>query len=515
MMNFNVRRFMPLISLLVLMLAMLGLMSVKWLPTGDVAQAAPEQQFGYSQPVFTSTSPAYGFNNVPSLIYLHGQDLQPPVTVNLVPATGTNQMLNVTYNDLELVAAEVPAGLTPGFYDVTIQNFGGVATMPDAYEVLPAGGVDDLVSSEEWLWSNPFPLRVGYRNSSIGLLVQHLGGRYSIDEVTVEFRLDNPVSGQVIGRGLTNVLAPFATESTDPVFWEPETAGVYKVCAIIDPDNEVPEYNENNNVTCRDLTVLDIALDIVPPEVEEDSFMIYDNAFTTPQVTVTLDLNATDPGAQASGMFGIKYVEFEYILGAHRWVPVQRTDWIDYDSATPDFPWSLVRTYGMRYMQAWASDNAGNISLIPGVDVIDLLPSEQSDHVGQHGVVFYRVLLEEGDTFNVALTPEAGDPDLYVWGPNGQLWPSNSYVGPEQITFQAPTKGTYQIEVHGFTDADYRLNFDVTAINQSILSLVKRAGDKVQPPEPAVPLDEWPEFFDVDPPTPVGPTMLYLPIVTD
>ena len=51
-----------------------------------------------------------------------------------------------------------------------------------------------------------------------------------------------------------------------------------------------------------------------------------------------------------------------------------------------------------------------------------------------------------------------GDADLYVWGLDDQLWYGNNQAGLEDlVAFNAPITGTYQIEVHGYTAAHYRL----------------------------------------------------------
>lgn len=461
-------------------------------------------------------SPAYGFDNVPNLIYIHGHldsHFTRPLTVML-----GSELLEVSYVESALIAAVVPDRLPVGMYNVTVQYGSDQSeTMVNAYEVLDADVVNDLLSSDEWMWSDPFPLRVGYTGSSVGLLVQHLGGRETIDEVTVEFRQDT-ITGTLIGQSLTNVLAPFATEATGPVTWEPEQAGEHTICAIIDPQNKIRESNEENNTVCQTLTVQPSHLDVMPPEVQENSFLIADNAPTTEQITVTLAASAIDyPNIGGSGLQGVKYVEFEYSLGAHRWIPVQRTEWLTDTDAMSDYPWHLVPTYGMRYMQAWVADNAGNISLEPGTDVIGFLPTKQADEVGRYGVVFYRILLEEGENLDVTLTPLKGDPDLYIWGPNGQLWHSNSYTGIENVSLEAPVKGTYQIEIHGFTDASYQLAFEERTFARKNLwpsfHHDLQVGPKPLPKEETTPLDEWPEFYDVEAP-PIVDNTLYLPITT-
>ena len=341
-MSFKTKRFVPFLSVLVLFFGMLALLSTNGLPTKSVAQAASHDVATESKSddavtlqgevtstdvIISNTSPAYGFDNVSTIIYINGSGFEAPLSVKL----GLTQSLQIVYSDTELLAAIVPAGVELGLYNVTVEAAGGSATDPNGYEVLDAGHVDDLLSSEDWLWTDPFPLRVGYRGSRVGLLVQHLGGRRSIDEVYVEFWLDhpNPISGTLLGGGWTNVLRPFDLESTSPVVWEPEETGVYTVCAVIDPvdpvdptipDNpngQVEESDEENNTVCRELTVLPSNIDVFPPEVEQGGFVISDSALSTSQVTVTLDvISATDlPNIGASGLQALKFVEFEYILG--------------------------------------------------------------------------------------------------------------------------------------------------------------------------------------------------------
>lgn len=450
----------------------------------------------------SSVSPNYGLDDVPTLLYLHGSGFTEPLTVKL-----GNNSLTVEYIESEVIAAVVPSGLDPAFYDVTVETTTGQATLTNGYQVLEAAVIDDLLSFPEWLWTNPFPLRVGYAESSVGLIVQHLGSRSSLDSVTVEFRLDRP-DGQIIGRSMTNLLGPFATESTGPVIWEPATDGEYTICAIIDPDNQIEETNEENNTTCRTLIVLPIAEDIIPPEI--DNFIMADGAQSTSEIDITLNVATTDyPIPGASGIKALKFIEFEYMLGARRWVPVQQPGWVDYLSTEQTYPWSLKPTYGMRYMQAWAIDHANNISLEPGASVIDLLPSEQTGSVARHGVVFFRVYLEEGENFTSTLTPRGGDPDLYIWGANGQLWHSNNVTGVEAITFEAPKTGTYQIEVHGYSEAEYHLTFGDMTLMQTNSSQSKSRGSKPLPHQPSVPLEEWPQYYAIDPP---ATYTLYLPL---
>jgi len=381
--------------------------------------------------------------------------------------------------------------------------------------VLDANEVADLTSYEEWLWSNPSPLRVGYAESEVGLFVRNFNSRDTLKGVTVEFRLDS-ADGDLLGRNTIPLLGAFARQSSQPVLWEPALEGTQTICAIIDPDNEVSETDEQNNVICRDVFVATAPSDIYPPEV--DSFVMADGVEFSEVPTVTLDVTATDyPIAGGSGPQAIKFIEFEYQLGAREWVPKKQSEWIDYTTAQENFPWTLQPIYGTRYMQAWAIDNAGNRSQAPLTGTISLLPSTQADFVAQHGVAFYRIYLEQGQSLAATLTPVTGDPDLYVWMPDGALEYSNSYTGVEVVEFEAPISGTYQIEVRGFGDTDYNLSFGSTNGTSSGSWGSKnerneKRGPKPVPTGPIVSLDDSPEY-NPDPPA-VTATATPMPTAT-
>jgi hypothetical protein len=103
------------------------------------------------------------------------------------------------------------------------------------------------------------------------------------------------------------------------------------------------------------------------------------------------------------------------------------------------------------------------------------------------------------------LTPLSGDPDLYVWGADEEPWPSNNVTGNDEVTFEAPDSGTYQIEVHGYREADYRLSFGVTNVALARTSLPTGSDDNEKPhlARPVIPVEpkelgDLPIFYDVD-----------------
>jgi hypothetical protein len=226
---------------------------------------------------------------------------------------------------------------------------------------------------------------------------------------------------------------------------------------------------------------------------------------------VTLDMTAAYPCSAGEGQS--KFVEFEYFLGAQQWVPINISSWIPYTDATEDYPWTLLPTFGIRFMSAWAADDAGNISLAPGQDFIDLLPQEQSGYLAQGGVHLYRFYLEAGQNFSAQLTSVSGDGDLYVWGPDGVLVTySNNHPGLDSVAFSATVQGIYQVEVVGYTAVDYLLN-----LNSSMVAAgaEQSTSTKAVRTAPAVPVNSWPEYYNIQPPSvqPATHSKLYLPAI--
>lgn len=470
----------------------------------------------------TKVSPNASFNDVPSIVYLDGFGFSEVLSVTLTGTmtdtlTGTLEtVLDVRYVDPVLLVAEIPAGLTPGLYDITANTATEQAVVSKGYELKDFADFEDLYALPEWFSTHPRPIRVGEEGSGISLTLEHLGGQDTVENVTVEFQVhavdedeDEDEDGEVLGTGTIASLAPSTKGSTNLVSWEPTESKAYTLVAIIDPNNEIEESDELNNVITRTLFVLPEAEDTLPPIIND--FLIEDNAQTILDQDVTLDVTARDAEKpSATGVEAIKFIEFEYILGARRWVPIQRSDWVTYQLAEFDYPWKMIPTFGMRYMQAWSVDGAGNISEEAGAEVIDLLPTEQVGYVGQYGVVFYRFKLGEGETFAATLTSVSGDADLHVWGPHGQRWSSNS-TGVDNVEFEAPLTATYQIEVHGFEDSNYNLIFGSNGTPS--LRRMQGVAPKPLPEEIAVPLGDWPEYYETEGPPPLLDTTLYLPLV--
>lgn len=263
----------------------------------------------------------------------------------------------------------------------------------------------------------------------------------------------------------------------------------------------------------RTIAVLPPAADTVAPRV--DSFTINNGVGTTTERTVILNTTASDaePG---TGVRKLLFVEYEFSLGANDWVPIRSSGWLDYAAAQANYSWSLLPASGMRYLQAWAADGAGNIALFPYKAFINFLPSLQQVGLNQRQV--YRFPLNANDVLSVRLEPVSGDPDLYIWAPDHETrppWISNLSNAVDDLLITAPLAGNYQVEVKGFSAAEYRL---IVVINPT--EVTSAASNGGQDPSKAVPVqpplasnNEPGSQFGINTPG-VSTRFLYLPVIS-
>jgi hypothetical protein len=225
--------------------------------------------------------------------------------------------------------------------------------------------------------------------------------------------------------------------------------------AIIDPASQVSETDETNNQITRLITVLPSASDKQPPVV--DSFVVNQGSLTTDNQTVTLDSIAHDQ-PDGSDLGSMMYVEMHWSGGVQTWVPVQFTTWLPYGEV---HTWKLHPNPGMRYLQAWVADRAGNISAAPAKTLINYVPGTDRLFAGETRVL--RVYAQAGQCLYVAANPVWGDADIYVWPPGFEAEHSYWYsiLGPGQsdvVEFIVPVTGQYQIEVDGVTETEFGLD---------------------------------------------------------
>ncbi len=375
-------------------------------------------------------------------------------------AGGSDVPVQTTFISSGELLLTIPAGLAAGKYVVTATNPDGTqsASATDYTVVDSLSPGDDLFGSENELWALPVSPVAG-SPATIGLVVHRLGGT-ATRNVNVSFRQGDCDTGVLLGTD-SALVSPDGTASTAALTWSPSGIGESRLCAIIDPFGEIAEAREENNRIVKSITVLPPAADQVPPHV--DSFTIQKGAVSTTQQDITLDVVASDP-EPGSGVAYLYYEELWFNPNVNFWVPVQRKGWLSYSAYSRDYPWKIVFFPGLHYFHVWAMDNSGMISVYPHKGTLNFFPS--SETIGNRQVHLYRQpMFRAGQTLTATLTPLQGDPDLYVWPPDGSPpWVSNLASGIDEVSIVigAGATGVYQVEVHGNTPAQYMLSISVT-----------------------------------------------------
>ncbi len=455
-------------------------------PDGSTALLAQAFTVMSSDPAVVDVRPAQGLVDYSNTLNIYGFNFENGATVQL-----GNQTLQVTYIGSTYLRAALPAGIAAGVYDVTVRNPDNKqGTANDAYTAVEAGN-DDLYSDSNLLWTDPVAPRAG-ESAKVGLVVNRQGGKLVIPSLSVTFYVGDPnAGGTSLGTGIIELLSPRSAASTSAVPWTPANPGVYTLYAVIDPANGVAESVETNNVVSRTLSVLPVAADQLAPRVE--TFTVNQGGSHTQNRTVRLDATASDPNP-SSGIKSLLYQEYEYSQGSGQWVPVQHSGWLDYESVRTNYEWTLLPSAGVKYLQAWAADNSGNISVFPFKAFINYGPP--TDRVITNEGRIYRYQVSAGQTVSVQLTSSSGDPDLYIWAPDSETrppWVSNLSNAPDAFTFQAPVSGVYQVEVYGYSTAEYNLTVNVTtAANRAQVAAGGIDPNKPQRSQPVVRLGSLP-----------------------
>ena len=455
--------------------------------------------------------PREGRNDVTTPLEIFGVNLPEHTQAQLEGTGSISVSLRTIFVSSEHLAAKVPRGLAPGVYDVSVSGDGQSDTLAEAYRVLAATSLDDLRADPFRLWTNPPAPREGV-TITLGLVVDRLGGQTGLSPVEVRFYAGKMITDTIIGYGIVPSIGINDSRSTSAVEWGMQPAGTYAIWAQIDPANVISETNETNNVISRTVTVQEREADSTPPTVQ--GLLVNGEASQTSSRAIALTVTATD-NVGGSGVAKVLYVELHWNPGAQSWVPVQWTDWLPYGG---DHHWTLHPESGVRYIQAWAADRAGNVSVAARKARINYVPASETLAQGETRV--YRVRVEAGQCLTVLVEPQSGDPDLYVWPPGYQTpdehWPKYSLNGEDQadqVQFTALESGVYQVEVEGYTQATYRLT--ITVSDSCGLSVTRAlASDGKTPREqPVVPLSSEPPGQLAMPELPAATYALYLPMI--
>jgi hypothetical protein len=307
--------------------------------------------------------------------------------------------------------------------------------------------------------------------------------------------------------------------------------GEQVIYAIIDPEDQIDELYEDNNVLTRTITVLPAGDDTTVPVI--NSIIVNGGVLTTTEQSTEVEVLAEDEGSNASGMDAVSIIEYAYHEGAQRWVASDEdtvTEWYSY-TVTPykhDLGFRDKEKPGMRYVYARARDIAGNISIGNAVGLVNYAPPQaEKMALDRDQFRVFRYEVEPGEAIEVQLEVLSGDGDLYVWS---QRTDQSKYVSnadgdaDEQIppiVNDSSDKVTYQVELFGYARSEVRLKVNIepaAALLQGEVASSTISQTKDQLENPYVPLDSLPALSlqqsddPVDPPPPAE-HRVHLPLI--
>jgi hypothetical protein len=262
--------------------------------------------------------------------------------------------------------------------------------------------------------------------------------------------------------------------------------------------------------------------DTTPPVVnririsDDNPFNENDPIASTTSVKVRI-VAADNAGGSGLGTFCI--VRYYYDVVQRRWV---ESDCSFEPLPTPDASSGTTFTYtvdavlppfeGTAYAFVWVRDLAGNISRVPGFDVISFIPAGDID-ITRNDVAVFRITLVPGQQITFTLPVVFGDVDVSVFdgvGVNANRIAVSANNGPvtETVSFGNTTGAavTFQMEVRAVVNSRFRITYQLTGGAVADLSRSVLAPEKQVPTQSLV----------AGPPalrTAIGePNTIYLPI---
>jgi hypothetical protein len=400
-------------------------------------------------PVVVAVNPKSSLNDTPVNIQIYGANFSPNTSASLSDGTSAIPVEGLLFISSSKLRGTVPAGIPVGVYDLVISDLGGDDTLEGAYSSLNPASSDDLFMLDETdLWSDPPSIQAG-DTITLGLTVRRQGGAAELPGVDVAFYQDEPITDNLIDIGTSGAIAINGT-AVATVSWTPEESGYQTLYAAVDYSDNNPE----NNLISRTVRVLSPDIPPVLPTV--DSFTIDDGAPDTGARQVYLNVSGSGGDLPDMTPAHLLFIEYEYIQSQHDWVPTAISEWLPYDDVSVDYAWKLQPAPGVHYLQVWAADENGLISLEPLESFINYLPANA--YVAKGQVYIYRYDLTPGDELLGRLTSLAGDADLYAWDPaENFIEPTDDTKPVEVVTVTATLEGIYQLEVEGYESANFLL----------------------------------------------------------
>lgn len=176
-----------------------------------------------------------------------------------------------------------------------------------------------------------------------------------------------------------------------------------------------------------------------------------------------LTVQASDSGGSRLG--SIYVIEYRYSGNAQdAWQVVRRSGWQPFGANNGKIvDWTISSDPGVRFLQVFVSDRAGNVSVSPGLTYLNYQPAAATIATDEQRI--YRISPPAGQQVTVRMDVLSGNPDLYIFGPSVSFAPESD--APVESTSFTAAGGTYQIEVEGHLAGSYQLQ--ITLDNDQII----------------------------------------------
>lgn len=356
------------------------------------------------------------------------------------------------------------------------------------------------------LWSRPLVIRQG----AVVVVGAHIYNRFgsALNDVGVKFYRGNPAAGGTLLGERTVDFGQANRLSVVTVTWD--TAGIsgdQTLYVVVDPANQIPEMREGNNVLSRTRTIWPPTTDTQAPTC---TLIIDNGALETHDPMVNLTIGAQDDDTGVRWMYLREWWATPHLPDAEAlhgegtlngvW-DYRDSGWTRYNPlyATAGYSYTLMGGAGVRYIQVWCRDGAGNISEAPPVwDAINYVPDFYWT-LGDGEWHLYRMQWTPGASVTISMTVPGNDADLFVWTPGNTGAPDlvSQNPGPaahtEIISFTAAA-GVYQIVPYGVSPVggQYMIEWSPSELRHATASALSPWGSQELPSTPPLPPDATP-----------------------